>query len=67
MDTIYYFEIEKLPTNTLTFAYIYREGQEAARHAPVQSFHSRLDGSEAIKKVTRQAVGWIEQNGVLAP
>lgn len=59
----YYFEIEKLEINLMTFAYIYREGEDAGTAPPVKEFHSLLFGCEAERKVSQRAEKWIRLNG----
>jgi hypothetical protein len=60
----YYFEIEKRKDNALTFAYIWREEDDATTAPPVKSFHSMLPDDEAERKVSDQAAKWIEEHGM---
>lgn len=61
----YYFEVEKHKDNSLTFAYIWRKGQNTNTHPPVESFHSHLNDDDGWRVVSEKAAQWIRQNGVL--
>jgi len=57
----YYFETEKAEQNAVTFAYVYREEDDAQTAPPVTSFHSMADNADEV--VSRQAVAWIKRHG----
>ena len=61
----YYFEVER--HGALTFAYIWREEDDAEAAPPVKSSKSNLHFCEADEKVSRQAAQWIRQHGVMVP
>lgn len=62
----YYFEIEKRDDNVLTFAYIWRIGDNITTSPPVKEFHSARNGKEGFRRVAKKAAKWINQNGILA-
>ena len=59
----YYFEVEKREDNFLTFAYIWREEDDATTAPPAKEFHSSLLGDEAEQKVSYLAAKWIKEHG----
>lgn len=63
----YYFQVEKRPDNLLTFAYVWREGEDDSTHPPVKSFHVSLEYDEdtAWRLVSIMAAEWIAKNGRL--
>ena len=63
----YYFEVEKREDNFLTFAYIWREEDDATTAPPAKEFHSSLPAEEADEKVSRQAAQWIKEHGCIVP
>lgn len=57
----YYFETEKLEKNSVTFAYIWREEDDASTAPPVKEFHSTAQNAD--EKVSTAAAKWIRKHG----
>lgn len=64
MELYYFIIIERSETNACTFAYIWREGDNAKTSPPVKEFHSMRGRPAAIRRVSKMAYKWIDQRGV---